>query len=486
NLHNGTNRVYAIFSTPILTTLFTNWQVETELWPAKGTTQTNVLPFTVAAANRDILFLRAEDWTGVDSDGDGVPDWWVWEYWGVTTINTAAWDGANGCTLADDYAYGYTPAVFSFTGIEVTNSYVNTGNVPAQLDVTGSPYYIAVSVDDTNYAADAVWSLYASTNITVSLGATQGWHDVWIGLRGHADAPTNGIWHEVQFDLDATPLTLVLTNLGNYSGSRPFIDPAGYSTKSMSSLTFCVTNSQGGVSQDSGVVVDQGCNAADMCHVTNWFQCLDVALTLGTNYVGIQAVDWAGNVTVTNFSYVFDTNGDITPPVIALTWPQTSMEVAGNSFTLRGILDDDTATVTAQTTDTNNDVQTFNGLVERGGRFWLQNLPLNPGTNVITVTATDAANNSFSTNLTLVQSGVTLTMDTVDASQLNQVQVDVTGEISEPTYAVWVNGVQGTNNGGYWNANNVPVTAGGMASFDITAYPPGLRTQRQFLDQLCH
>jgi hypothetical protein len=62
----------------------------------------------------------------------------------------------------------------------------------------------------------------------------------------------------------------------------------------------------------------------------------------------------------------------------------------------------------------------------------------------------------------------------MDASQLNQVRVNVTGEISDPTYAVWVNGVQGTNTGGgYWSATNVPVTAGGTASFDMTGYPPG-------------
>jgi hypothetical protein len=130
--------------------------------------------------------------------------------------------------------------------------------------------------------------------------------------------------------------------------------------------------------------------------------------------------------------------------------------------------------VSGQWTDTNGVTQTLAGLVERGGQFWLENVPLNPGTNVITVTATDAAGNPASTNLTLVQSSLTLTMDTVDASQLNQVYVTVTGEISDPTYAVWVNGVQGTNNGyGTWFANNVPVTVGGTASFDMTAYPPG-------------
>jgi len=203
---------------------------------------------------------------------------------------------------------------------------------------------------------------------------------------------------------------------------------------------------------------------------------LDVALTLGNNGIGIQAVDWAGNVATLNFNYVFDTTGHTTPPVIALTWPQDQMVLSGSSFTLRGTLDDDTATVTGQWTDPINGLQTVHGQVERGGQFWLENLPLGTANSTLTITATDAAGNAATTSLTVTQSEVTLAMDTVPDSQLNQVMVNVTGEISDPNYVVWVNGVQGavTANGdgtGSWSANNVPVTAGGTASFDVTAYP---------------
>jgi hypothetical protein len=327
---------------------------------------------------------------------------------------------------------------------------------------------MAVLVNDTNLF-DAVWIPFNAVPY-VLLGTNDGTYQVEFGFAG-SDGQTN--WTSASVTLDTTPPIIVITNLTNLSGSRPFIDPAGYSTKGLSRLTFNVTNSLGAVYSDQGSVFDQEFNPADMNHTTNWFACLDVALTTGTNFIGINAVDWAGNVTMTNFSYVFDTNGDTTPPTVALTWPQSGMEISGNSFTLRGTLDDDTATVSGQWTDTNGITNTISGLVERGGQFWLENLPLNPGTNTITVAATDAAGNSSTTNLTLIQSSVTLAMDTVSADQLNQVMVNVTGEISDPTYAVWVNGVQGTNTGdGYWSANNVPVTAGGTASFDITAYPP--------------
>jgi hypothetical protein len=93
-----------------------------------------------------------------DSLFNGVPAWWLWQYFGTYAYTGTSLD-ANGNTLLTDYqnyvANGTAPAVFSFTGVEVTNDYVNTTIVPVQLDVTGYPYYVAVAVDDTNYLNDA-------------------------------------------------------------------------------------------------------------------------------------------------------------------------------------------------------------------------------------------------------------------------------------------------------------------------------------------
>jgi hypothetical protein len=92
----------------------------------------------------------------------------------------------------------------------------------------------------------------------------------------------------------------------------------------------------------------------------------------------------------------------------------------------------------------------------------------------LTLTATDAVGNISTTNLTVVQSSLVLTMNPVTPdSQLWQPTVNLTGTISDATQAVWVNGVKGHNNGnGTWSASNVPTTAGGTASFTITAYEP--------------
>ncbi len=103
NLHHATNQVYAIWST---TNLLTPFQVETELWPTPD--QTNVLSFTVENLDRQNLFMRAEDWTGVTENGNTTPDWWFWWYFGTTALSDTNLDSV-GNTLLYDYTNGIVP-----------------------------------------------------------------------------------------------------------------------------------------------------------------------------------------------------------------------------------------------------------------------------------------------------------------------------------------------------------------------------------------
>jgi hypothetical protein len=456
------NLTYQILTNSVLDPNLSNWNV----WQTLVASNSVIVPPPLNPGSNALFLDSALVWS---TTTNGLPDWWQMLYFSELGLDpTASYDG-QGNSLLYDYQYGLCPNIINFT-IQLTNRYVNSATANLQLNITsGLPNYYAAFV---TAATSTNWLPMASTNFTVNLGSTDGVYTVNVGLSG-PQSVVQQTWQSATLIKDTVPPQLFLTNMSNFSGSRPFIDPAGYSTKALSSLTFVVTNSVGAVSQGQGSVVDQDCVPSDMCHTTNWFVCLDAALTPGTNYIGIQAVDWAGNVTTTNFSYVFDTNLAASAPAISLIWPQSGMQLSGATFTLRGTLDDDTATVSGQYTDSNGVAQTVNGLVERGGQFWLENVPLNAGTNVVSVSATNAAGLGSTTSLTLFQSGVTLAMDAIDASLLNQVYVNVTGTISDPTYAVWVNGVQATNYGdGTWGANNVPVTSGGTGSFDIAAYPP--------------
>ena len=453
NLHNGTNFVYAIWSSTNLVAPFSNWEVETELFPTGD--QTNVMPFSIQNLDRQVLFLRAEDWTGVDSDSDGIPDWWAWQYWGSINVTDTNLDySGNNNTFAQDYSNNIVPTVFAYTGIGVANNYVNSMSAPVQLAVAGSPYYVAVSVDDTNYATDANWQAYAGTNVTVNLGMTAGWHDVWIGLRGHADDTNSAVWQWRRLKLDFTPPALVITSPTNGTVNVPVIQLTGFSSEALSSLAYDISNATGIATNQPVMITGQFYDTNTMEFTTNCFQGYDVPLTNGLNVLTLHATDLAGNLTTltTNINYVPTTN----LPAVNLVWPQDGMQISGSNLTIQGQVDDPTATATVTVVDANGNTNTFNGRIGREGNFWIENVPLNAGTNLLTVAAANAAGVS-TTTLNLYQSSVNLTITAVTAGDTN-----VTGSMDTDGYTIWVNGNEATDNGdGTWTAQITPIGIGG-------------------------
>jgi len=450
NLNNATNQVYAILTT---TNLLGSWQVETEVWPTNGV----VMPFTAQNADRPILFFRAKDWTGVTENGNTTPDWWLWQYFGTTALSDTNLDAA-GNTLVSDYTNNLAPAVFSYTGVEVANNNVNASAVPVQLDVAGNPYYVAVLVDDTNYN-NAVWNTYSSANVTVNLGSTEGWHDVWIGLRGHADAPNAAVWQWQRLKLTFTPPSLVITGPTNGTVTQPLIQLTGYSPKALSSISYDLNNAAGVVTNQQVLVVNQDYDTTTWEFTTNTFQGFDIPLTNGVNTFTLHATDLAGNVTtlVTNFTLDYSTKTN--PPGVQLLWPVDGVEICGNNIVCRGQVADPTVTVTAQWVDANAQTNTVGSLVGRDGLFYTDNLTLAAGTNHLSFTVTDAVGNITTTNITVVMSDLGLTLNPVVAGQ-----AVVTGTIADDSYTIYVNGVTATNNGdGTWTALITPISGTGGA-----------------------
>lgn len=448
NLHMATNMVYAVWAT---TNLPGGWQVEDEVWP----TDTNCQPFTMQTLGRDILFLRAEDWTGVDSDNDGVPDWWSWIYWGTPNVPDANLDySGNGKTFSQDYSNNITPTVFSFTGIQVANNVVSSITPSMQLDVTGYPYYVATVVDDTNFAADANWQLYTGSSITVSLGLTEGWHDVWIGLLGHGSDPTNAVWQWQRMKLDYTAPSLVITASTNDTVTVPLVQITGYSPEALASINYDISNAVENVTNQPTMITGEAYSTNTFEFTTNYFQCYDVPLANGLNAITIHATDLAGNVTTltTNITYSATTN----QPVVSLIWPQSGMQISSDSITIQGRVDDPTANVVVSSVDAGGNTNSFSGLTGRNGVFWVENVPLSPGTNQLAITVSNAVG-EVTTNATLIQSAVGLTVNSVQAGDTT-----VTGTIGTSGYTVWVNGNQATNDGsGNWTAQISPLCVGG-------------------------
>jgi hypothetical protein len=414
----------------------------------------------------------------IDSDSDSLPDWWELYWYGNLSHTSSQLDSGGVNTLHSDYrsftnGVPVNPNVIQFNSIQVTNQFVNTQSPPAQLSVTAYPYYIAIVLDDTNYQADATWQTFTGTNITVNLGTTQGWHEVWIGLRGHADDVSAAVWQWKRLKLDTTPPPLVITGPTNGTVNVAMIQLTGYSPEALSGISCDLTNALGLVTNQQVFVLNQT-YATNTCEfTTNTFQAFDVPLTNDVNTITLHATDLAGNTTTLATNFTLDYSSK-TNPVVQITWPQDGYQITSESFTCRGFVDDPTVTLIAQMVDTNSDTNEVSGEVERTGRFWVDNLPLSGGTNFMTLSFTDVLGHTSVTNIILLRGTLVFDIDPVTPdSKLWQAYVNLTGHISDPGYAVWVNGVKGHNNGdGTWNATNVQVSEGGVANFDAAAYGP--------------
>jgi len=248
----------------------------------------------------------------------------------------------------------------------------------------------------------------------------------------------------------------------------------GYANEALASLSFDVSNATGIRTNQTGYTTGQFTDTNLLKITTNYFQCYDIALTTnGVNLITLHATDLANNTATTNLSVTLNYSGATNPPALTVIWPQTGTEISGSQFTFQGQVDDPTATITASIVDTNGDTNTVQGLVERSGSVWVQNLPLGGGENTLTITVTDAVGNTSVTNLTLYQSSVTVTMNPLGSNQFNQSSVSVTGTVSDSTYTVTVNGVTATvNTNGTWAANNVTVNSVGTAVFDVEVTGP--------------
>ena len=342
-----------------------------------------------------------------------------------------------------------------------TNDFVTTSTTVAS--ISGAAAQMTVLVNSTNIAS-ATWSLFSS-NCTVNLGSGDGARMVVFGFTSMDGSVTNWVGQTVT--VDTVPPVLTITNPASSNTFQPMIQLQGYANEPLSSLAFDVTNAAGIITNQQGFPLSRYYDTNLLVYTTNWFQCFDIVLTNGVNTITVRATDRAGNVTTNSYSYTLTAGTNA--PTLSAVCPQDGMKLSGSAFTLDGQVDNYTAAIAVSMTDGNGNTNTYNGLVERNGRFWVENLPLNSGTNGLTLNAVDYWGNSTTTNLAVTQSALALTA-TADPTQLYNSNVTVTGTVSDSSYGVTVNGVSATNDGsGNWTATNVPVNSGGTATFNVVA-----------------
>ena len=129
DLYVPTNCIYTnseVFAIWCTTNLLAGWQVVEEVWLPAPRPQTNpvVVPFTVATFGAPNLFVRAEDWTGVVSDG--LPDWWKF-FWLNSLTESATNQDCQGNSLLYDYTNNLAPAEPPAFTLLLTNQMVLSG-----------------------------------------------------------------------------------------------------------------------------------------------------------------------------------------------------------------------------------------------------------------------------------------------------------------------------------------------------------------------
>ena len=446
------------------------WDVDNWTWLAVAEPgETNL---TVPQLSEVTSFYRLAD-PANDADGDGITDYYSWLHFGHPLgwshdLSRAMddYDG-DGYDNGTEYTNNTNPNDIAFT-VRFTDEFANQTNVIGTCVVSsGAPYEMAVLVNSTNFAA-ATWLPYASS-FAASIGPTDAVYTVRVALRGRS-SEFPPVRDEAQLILDRVAPVLAVTNPIGTTVIKPYLQLQGWANEPLCTLYYNLSNAFGLATNMSAAVVDEAFDTNSFDFTTNWFQAYDVPLATNLNHIFLSVTDRAGNVMSTNLvvtlSYAEATNA----PVTQLLWPTNGLTIAGTNMTLRGQINDETASVSVSWVSS-GETNYWPGVVERDGQFWIEQLPLNAGTNQLTLRAVDAAGNVSESSFAAIRGSLTVSLGTTP--DLYESSGTVSGTVSDPGASVSVNGVAATvDEYGQWSADNVPLYGSGMSVFDLTATPP--------------
>jgi hypothetical protein len=400
-----------------------------------------------------------------DFDNDGLPDYWEILNFGDLSQGAGGDYDGDGNSNGFEYAHGSDPNKIAFS-LQFPSQYINANSATGTVVIlAGVPASVTGIVNSTNFDT-ASWQPYGSHPI-VSLGSNDGDYDVWVGLRGRKDTSAQS-WRNYTLTRDTVPPLLFITSTVPSATARPLLQVQGYSTEPLSAVMFSLTNATGILTNRPGSLIAHHVDTNAFKFTTNWFQCYDVPVATGSNVITLRAVDLGGNVTTTNLTIALDLSLGTNAPSFNVQWPPDNSLIAGTNFTLWGSIDDDTASVTV----TGAGIEPVSGLVERGGRFRVQNLLLAQPTNVLTISVTNAAGTGSSQQLTVRKSSLDLTIDPVSSTQFSGTTFTLSGTVSDGSQQVFVNGSPATVN----PSNNtysiaLPTPQDSSANIDVAAGP---------------
>lgn len=412
-----------------------------------------------------------------DTDGDGLFDDWSWDHFGHATgsasDHTRAEDDydSDGVDNWTEQLQGANPNDLRFQ-VRLPDEFVNQTSVAGTVPVSGGvPYEMAVLVNTTNLAG-ALWQNYTS-NFTAVLGPTDGPYTVRVALRGRAPEFVPVVDQAVVI-LDRVAPVLAVTNPVSATVIKPYLQLQGWANEPLASLRYNLSNAFGVVSNVPAAVIDQDFDTNAFDFTTNQFQAYDVPLATNLNHLCLSVTDRAGNVSSTNLWLTLDYSDATNPPSAQLQWPTNGLTIAGTNMTVRGQISDETASLSVWWVD-GGVTNTWPGIVERNGTFWLDQLPLGAGTNQFNLRAEDAAGNVSESSFEMIKGSLTVAVTSTPGGEgLYAPKGSVSGWVSAADASVSVNGVTAiVDELGNWNAEDVPLQGDGESVFDVTATPPG-------------
>jgi fibronectin type 3 domain-containing protein len=232
--YTQTGEVYGVWSKTDLT--IPEWNIETDVW---AVVNQNWTPFSVSMLDRTNLFIQARDWTGVDENSNGIPDWWEYEHPGgwppVITAQPASQIviQGNGATfsvvvssnsaipLSYQWFFNETNAM-----VEATNSSLVLTDV--QPSNEGNYSVVVTNVMGSAASSNAILTVLVPPVITTqpaSQTAIQGTNVTFsVSVSANSTLPLNYQWYFNTNTLlaGAIDATLILTNVqttntGGYS-----------------------------------------------------------------------------------------------------------------------------------------------------------------------------------------------------------------------------------------------------------------------------
>jgi hypothetical protein len=253
---------------------------------------------------------------------------------------------------------------------------------------------------------------------------------------------------------------------------RPKIQIVGCFPTQIRKVAYDLVNATGmATNQEAYTTGVGGFDQKTFTFTNNFFQCYNVPMAKGRNIVTLHITDQAGRKYTLRKTYILDYSHATNPPVLTVYWPQNNTSIMGSEFTLHGKIDDVTTTIQAEIVNAKGLTQSRNSIVEQNGLVWVKDLPISESTNHLYVIATDAAGNTTCTNMNIIRSKVTVTMEPLAGDQLNKPRVNVHGTVTDPDVRVQVNGIDATvQTNGTCSADNVPVSPTGTAIFDVEIF----------------